>query len=1080
MSEIATDAAIFDDELHQLMNFPRPKTEKHTDDLTGLLVRLFHMCNSRNNNNNSSADANHPAPTTAAARWKRLVLSLIHKRYHILSPEAKAMIRGGGGGGRGGGRGGGDDDYEDDGKTVPAYSNDFVSSAGDGERKLFYHAIVSMLADAIVLDDDDTKETTKDVNDKVKAFGALLKAAPLAGGSRDVCSILEGSLSFLLCHHGVETTKAAAVAVQQDASTTSSTLLVSKEQQEKDKTSLVQQVGNGIRFLTDKFLRTNSDDSNPSVHKHLEALLQLAAQTLDQDLNIVREEGSNKKEDDAVAAAAASNRYKTFPSTLHVFLPHRDRGRISSSKKKRKAKHSWAKGAEEVPHRHVVNSVAELLIWSRTNAAMSQPAFAHSFQEFLGAFSKTTKNKNAIVVKDQQQADGDKSAKKAALHTMQTIIRKLRKELNDYARNCGFMLTNQFTIDPSAVTLDKVCMGKSADLALLTAIAKKKGSTRVMQMVQNRFASDPTRIAKFGSIHQICKDWTSSMSYNQDDELDVLERNIQVSRLEATLAYLRKVLNQKGLNMKQDEEENGTTLPRAVVASMDIGKANDITAILVAAAMGLWEIEEEAKDCPSKAPEERVDAVVPAAAAAVAFATISSKEVTKLEPKLFVGGRERRMGSFQECIQLLDQIVQGSEKNEADAPSFMDDQGVSTTKAVINMIDRHVADGETLLLITSADIRLPEDAMKGLTARGCSLHFHDADDIGWRLLREEADKGDITISLAWDTYDDLDLHVTIPGGERLCFWKKVSSDSKCELDVDMNARPPRSAEPVENVYCGNLKKSEEAPRGHYKVEVQNYAYHTDDQTAAIPFRVVVEKNNQKERFNGECKGSDEASNVVVCEFVYEGRTVPFPRGTPHTAAFATANLINITSSTGQTLEALANLVQIIKQHKHLDDVQKLNDVEQDETMAHDGVAMDDVGQDEIMVPGGPAGGEDPSCPVLAVGVVDDVGQDETMLHDGTVGAEDSTRPVVAQPGTLKTTSRDRHDILLAKLPKRFHLIVGDAFGGPTLAHECAQGIARRMMADKIPLSELKRTGYPDVIIDAVKQALASCGAASMS
>jgi hypothetical protein len=44
------------------------------------------------------------------------------------------------------------------------------------------------------------------------------------------------------------------------------------------------------------------------------------------------------------------------------------------------------------------------------------------------------------------------------------------------------------------------------------------------------------------------------------------------------------------------------------------------------------------------------------------------------------------------------------------------------------MIDRHVEHGETLLLITSADIQLPDDAMKGLTARSCSFHFHDAGD----------------------------------------------------------------------------------------------------------------------------------------------------------------------------------------------------------------------------------------------------------------------------------------------------------------------------------------------------------------
>jgi hypothetical protein len=95
--------------------------------------------------------------------------------------------------------------------------------------------------------------------------------------------------------------------------------------------------------------------------------------------------------------------------------------------------------------------------------------------------------------------------------------------------------------------------------------------------------------------------------------------------------------------------------------------------------------------------------------------------------------------------------------------------------------------------------------------------------------------------------------------------------------------------------------------------------------------------------------------------------------------------------------------------------------------------------------------------------------------------EDWAGPLVAPHGTLEITSRDRHDILLAKLPKRFHLIiVGDVFGGPTLVQECAQDIARRMMTEKIPLSELTGKGFPAMIIRAVRQALASSGAANMS
>jgi hypothetical protein len=182
------------------------------------------------------------------------------------------------------------------------------------------------------------------------------------------------------------------------------------------------------------------------------------------------------------------------------------------------------------------------------------------------------------------------------------------------------------------------------------------------------------------------------------------------------------------------------------------------------------------------------------------------------------------MSCFQDLLTLLDESVAGLTKSAMDAPSFTDEAGIVTTKAVVNMIERHLQDSEMLMLITSGDIRLPDDIMRSLTSRGCSLHCHDADDIGERLRREKAVKGDITISLAWDTFDDLDLHVMCPSGEEIWFRNEVSNDGLCVLDVDMNGGGPISREPVENVFIGNLERMIEAPRGKYKVFVQNFDY----------------------------------------------------------------------------------------------------------------------------------------------------------------------------------------------------------------------------------------------------------------
>ena len=71
----------------------------------------------------------------------------------------------------------------------------------------------------------------------------------------------------------------------------------------------------------------------------------------------------------------------------------------------------------------------------------------------------------------------------------------------------------------------------------------------------------------------------------------------------------------------------------------------------------------------------------------------------------------------------------------------------------------------------------------------------------------------------------LDLHVVVPGGKEIYYGDRTSRDGLCVLDVDMNAGGAQSSEPVENVFLGDLDQMKQAPLGHYKVVVQNYAYH---------------------------------------------------------------------------------------------------------------------------------------------------------------------------------------------------------------------------------------------------------------
>ena len=75
------------------------------------------------------------------------------------------------------------------------------------------------------------------------------------------------------------------------------------------------------------------------------------------------------------------------------------------------------------------------------------------------------------------------------------------------------------------------------------------------------------------------------------------------------------------------------------------------------------------------------------------------------------------------------------------------------------------------------------------------------------------ESSDVHVSLMWNNFNDLDLHIVCPSGERIHGGNKIS---KCggELDVDANVRP-ESKKPVENVYWPEGT----APAGQYQVYV---------------------------------------------------------------------------------------------------------------------------------------------------------------------------------------------------------------------------------------------------------------------
>ena len=128
-----------------------------------------------------------------------------------------------------------------------------------------------------------------------------------------------------------------------------------------------------------------------------------------------------------------------------------------------------------------------------------------------------------------------------------------------------------------------------------------------------------------------------------------------------------------------------------------------------------------------------------------------------------------------------------------------------------------------------------------------------------RLEREGASSSDVQISLMWNNYNDLDLHVVCPSGERIHGGNKTSACGG-ELDVDANVRA-ETRKPVENVFWEDGK----APAGKYQVYVHYYKKHKKRRSRdPTKFQVIVNQGGDLLEYNGELSLGD--SIMLVAEF----------------------------------------------------------------------------------------------------------------------------------------------------------------------------------------------------------------------
>lgn len=848
-------------------------------------------------------------------KWKLIILTILRKRYHMKAPEAKSIKHDKN-----------NNNNNDDGDT----------STGLGERLSFYISFLTLYYLSTLQQQEQEQSNDDNDNNKLKhvteystkACTCLSRLAVAAGGTRDICTLIEHLVYASLLKNGIfdihtNTGKKRAV----------SAAVILTVQSESSFSSLI-----------------------------LDDLIKAASELLDKDFQLIK----TMKEAEDEQTPPEKKEEVELQSTINTFIPHHNRG---------------------TDVRRLTQSLAELMIWNATTHSSTDVRFTDAIKAI-----------SSISLSSPPTIDSSADEKVIfSLHTIQTAIRRFRKVLNESSRKQGFSLCSSYSMDPSSITLSMVKRGREGDVMSLQKIARKKVDKKIIKLIANR-STDPSKAIPISSMRGFCNNWIPLEAGDKQEGDELMSLNLKLQ--EATVLATIKLLQQK---VKQGSDSD------VVVASLDRKVENDCAAILIACALS----PKFQRDGDSVMEEEGVDN-------------------GKVKLSLFIGEREYdNLTSMDAAMSLLNEICTTAMNNTTGSIP-------ATTKDVQNFIERHVEPNSQLILMTSTDIKIEQRVLTDLQTNKNTIHCHMMDDFQYRMNRERAKVGDITITLAWDNECDLDLHCICPNGDHISYSFKTGGGEigGGYLDVDMNADGPYSKEPVENIFFGDAEKGIEAAKGKYKVFVQNYAYHGKEvkHNSSVPWRVRVVKNGKIHNYTGACTGTSTPSNATVVEFEYNGREAPLPEKVG--SALDSSTLVSVTSSTGDTIESIAGLLSAVSEHKELAVVEELvrseTEMEVEEKSDEEG---DEANSNNVRI-----------------------------------------RPLMAERKAFDITNRDRLYLNLSKLPKLFHLEVNRCFSeSMSLVEFTASTLAQRLIEDKIPIEELKSAGYQEDIMKIVQEKMRTFG-----
>ena len=166
---------------------------------------------------------------------------------------------------------------------------------------------------------------------------------------------------------------------------------------------------------------------------------------------------------------------------------------------------------------------------------------------------------------------------------------------------------------------------------------------------------------------------------------------------------------------------------------------------------------------------------------------------------------------------------------------------------------------QNLLLLKNNALLKFEQRKKKTHSNAVKAASRALEELRARLEREGARSSDVQVSLMWNNYNDLDLHVVCPSGERIHGGNRKSACGG-ELDVDANVRPD-SRKPVENV----VWPEGEAPAGTYQVFVHYYKKHKKRRSKdPTKFQVIANAYGDLMEYTGELTFGEEIQ--LVCTF----------------------------------------------------------------------------------------------------------------------------------------------------------------------------------------------------------------------